>query len=310
MEVREVWQLKKNEKRNLGSKREWQKRKILILFLTVPMLFLLYFTVYPIATMLFYSFTDWKGSVTPYEFVGIYNYKNIFTTESYRNVFVTAGYYLLAGVLQQFVSLFLAVLMSRRFRGDGFFKGLIFFPFIMNGVAVAMTFRMFYQIDGGLDTLMNALGLSEYIKVWISNPKTCNFALAFIFLWKNVGYSFLIYLGTMQSIPSEYYDAAAIDGAGAWAKFKAITYPNIKMIVGLMVTFSIVNSISVFDIPYVLTNGKNGTNSFSTTLIETAFSYSKYGQACAMAICMLVIAGIVMVFKNIAFKEENENAYN
>ncbi len=273
------------------------------------MLFLLYFTVYPIITMFYYSFTDWKGSVSPYDFVGIYNYKNIFTTESYRNVFVTAGYYLLAGLLQQVISLFLAVLMNKKLRGSGFFKGVIFFPFIMNGVAVAMAFRMFYQIGGGLDTLMNFAGLGDYIKVWIGDPKTCNFALAFIFLWKNVGYSFLIYLGTMQSISSEYYDVAAIDGAGAWAMFKAITYPNIKMIVGLMATFSIVNSISVFDIPYVLTNGKNGTNSFSTTLIETAFSYNKYGQACAMAICMLLIAAIVMVFKNIVFKEENENTY-
>ena len=299
----------KQEKGKLGSKRKWQKRKILILFLTIPMLFLLYFTVYPIITMFYYSFTDWKGSVSPYDFVGVCNYKNIFTTESYRNVFVTAGYYLLAGLLQQVLSLFLAVIMNKKLRGSGFFKGIIFFPFIMNGVAVAMAFRMFYQIGGGLDTLMNVAGFGDYIKVWISDPKTCNFALAFIFLWKNVGYSFLIYLGTMQSISSEYYDAAAIDGAGTWAMFKAITYPNIKMIVGLMATFSIVNSISVFDIPYVLTNGKNGTNSFSTTLIETAFSYNKYGQACAMAICMLVIAAVVMVFKNIVFKEENENTY-
>lgn len=299
----------KQEKGKLGSKRKWQKKKILILFLTIPMLFLLYFTVYPIITMFYYSFTDWKGSVSPYDFVGVYNYKNIFTTESYRNVFVTAGYYLLAGLLQQVLSLFLAVIMNKKLRGSGFFKGIIFFPFIMNGVAVAMAFRMFYQIGGGLDTLMNVAGFGDYIKVWISDPKTCNFALAFIFLWKNVGYSFLIYLGTMQSISSEYYDAAAIDGAGTWAMFKAITYPNIKMIVGLMATFSIVNSISVFDIPYVLTNGKNGTNSFSTTLIETAFSYNKYGQACAMAICMLVIAAVVMVFKNIVFKEENENTY-
>ncbi len=305
----EVQQLAKQEKGKLGSKRKWQKRKILILFLTIPMLFLLYFTVYPIITMFYYSFTDWKGSVSPYDFVGVYNYKNIFTTESYRNVFVTAGYYLLAGLLQQVLSLFLAVIMNKKLRGSGFFKGIIFFPFIMNGVAVAMAFRMFYQIGGGLDTLMNVAGFGDYIKVWISDPKTCNFALAFIFLWKNVGYSFLIYLGTMQSISSEYYDAAAIDGAGTWAMFKAITYPNIKMIVGLMATFSIVNSISVFDIPYVLTNGKNGTNSFSTTLIETAFSYNKYGQACAMAICMLVIAAVVMVFKNIVFKEENENTY-
>ncbi len=214
-----------------------------------------------------------------------------------------------AGLIQQVISLFLAVVMNKKIRGSGIFKGIIFFPFIMNGVAVAMVFRMFYQVNGGLDTLMNIMGMQDYIKIWIGNPKTCNYALALVYLWKNVGYSFLIYLGTMQSVPAEYYDAASIDGAGMWAQFKAITFPNIKMIVGLMATLSIVNSIAIFDIPYVLTNGKNGSNTFSTTLIETAFTYNKYGQACAMAICVLAIAGVVMVFKNIVFKEETENSY-
>jgi multiple sugar transport system permease protein len=265
----------------------------------------MYFTVYPIAAMFAYSFTDWKGSVTPYNFVGIVNYIKVFTTETYQNVFKTAVYYLGAGIIQQIFSLFLAVLLCKKIRGGGFFKGIIFFPFIMNGVAVALTFRMFYQVGGGFDVLLSALGLGDLIKVWISNPKTVNFALCFIFLWKNIGYSFLIYLGTMQSISREYYEAAEIDGAGVWAQFKAITYPNIKMIVGLMATFSIINSISIFDIPYVLTSGENGTNTFSTTLITTAFQYSKYGEACAMAIVMLVIAGIVMIFKNLVFKEED-----
>ena len=76
-----------------------------------------------------------------------------------------------------------------------------------------------------------------------------------------------------------------------------------------MMTLSIVGSISVFDIPYVLTNGKNGTNSFATTLVESAFTYSRYGLACAMAIIMLLIAALVMVFKTIFFREENDNVY-
>ncbi len=297
-----------NQKK-LGKKREQQKRRTIVLFLIIPLFFLLYFTIYPIAKMLFYSLTDWKGSASPYQFVGFSNYLNIFATESYRNVFFTGSYYLGAGLIQQVISLFLAVVMNKKIQGSGIFKGIIFFPFIMNGVAVAMVFRMFYQVNGGLDTLMNIMGMQDYIKIWIGNPKTCNYALALVYLWKNVGYSFLIYLGTMQSIPAEYYDAASIDGAGMWAQFTAITFPNIKMIVGLMATLSIVNSIAIFDIPYVLTNGKNGSNTFSTTLIETAFTYNKYGQACAMAICVLAIAGVVMVFKNIVFKEENENSY-
>ncbi|MDE6388225.1 MAG: sugar ABC transporter permease [Lachnospiraceae bacterium] len=294
----------------LAAKRQREKNKIIIAFLIVPLLFLLYFTVYPVVTMLLYSFTDWKGSATPFSVLGVKNYVEIFTTDTYRNIFKTASYYLVAGIVQQLISLFLAVIMGKALRGSGIFKGFIFFPFIMNGVAVSMVFRMFYQIGGGLDVLLKAIGMEQCIRVWMTNPVTSNICLAFIYLWKNVGYSFLIYLGTMQSVPGEYYDAAAIDGAGMWMQFKEITFPAIKMIIGMMVTLSIVGSISVFDIPYVLTNGKNSTNSFATTLVETAFTYSRYGLACAMAIIMLLLAAIVMVFKNMVFKEENDNGYN
>lgn len=299
------------EKMNrLAAKKRKEKGKIIVAFLIVPLLFLGYFTVYPVVTMLLYSFTDWKGSATPFQFLGFKNYVEIFTTDTYRNIFKTAAYYLLAGILQQLISLFLAVIMNKKLRGSSIFKGFIFFPFIMNGVAVSMVFRMFYQIGGGFDVLLNAVGLEKCIRVWMTNPHTSNICLAFIYLWKNIGYSFLIYLGTMQSVSGEYYDAASIDGAGTWMQFKEITYPAIKMIIGMMVTLSIVGSISVFDIPYVLTNGKNGTNSFATTLVETAFTYSRYGLACAMAIIMLLIAGAVMIFKNLVFKEENDNGYS
>ena len=163
--------------------------------------------------MLFYSFTDWKGSITKTNFVGFSNYIEIFTKDNYRNVFITAFYYLCAGLLQQIIALFLSILLQKKIKGSGFFKAVIFFPFIMNGVAVSLTFRMLYQVGGGLDQLLNSVGLGSLVRVWITNPKTVNFALAWIYLWKNVGYSFLIYLGTMQSVDNDYYDAAAIDGA-------------------------------------------------------------------------------------------------
>ncbi|MGN1142425.1 MAG: carbohydrate ABC transporter permease [Oliverpabstia sp.] len=290
------------KKKELKYNRE--RRRIIICFLIVPLAFLVYFTIYPVAMMFVYSFTNWKGSSTPYDFLGIKNYITIFTDDTYRTVFKTTAMYLAAGILQQIISLFLAVIMSENIRFGKLFKGIIFFPFIMNGVAVALAFRIFYQESGGLDTLLNFLHLGNYIQNWISNPKTVNFALCFIFLWKNIGYSFLIYLGTMQSVDRELYEAAAIDGAGAWKKFTAITFPNIKMIVGLMGTMSIINSITVFDVPYVLTSGQNGTSTFATKLVDTAFKYGQYGEACAMAIIMLAIAGVVMVFKNIFFKEE------
>lgn len=288
-----------------GLKYMREQKRLIVAFLFVPLVFLIFFTIYPICMMVFYSFTNWKGSSTPFEILGLANYVTVFTTKGYQEVFRTTVMYLIAGILQQLVSLFLAAVMNEKLKFGGFFKGVIFFPFIMNGVAVALAFRIFYQADGGLDTLLTWLHLENYIQSWISNPSTVNIALCFIFLWKNVGYSFLIYLGTMQSVDHELYEAAAIDGAGSWKKFTAITFPNIKLIVGLMGTMSIINSITVFDVPYVLTSGQNGTATFATKLVDTAFKYGQYGEACAMAIVMLGIAAVVMVVKNIFFKEES-----
>ncbi|MDD3411508.1 MAG: sugar ABC transporter permease, partial [Eubacteriales bacterium] len=199
-----------------------------------------------------------------------------------------------------------AEMLSRPVLGGKVFRGIIFFPFIMNGVAVALIFRMFFTPSGGMDVMLSALGLQSLSRLWITNSATVNYVLSFIFVWKNIGYSFLIYLGVLQSVPHDYYEAATIDGANVWQQFKAITMPSIKPMIGLMGTLTIINSISVYDIPYVLTKGNNGTHTFVTLLTITAFKNNRYGQACAMAILILIIAMLVMLAKTTFFKEEQD----
>lgn len=274
-------------------------------FLALPLFLLVLFTFYPIAVMLVNSFTEWNGLSRPEKFVGFDNYIRIFTTEKYRMVFNNVIYYLAAGLLQQILALYFAALLSRKIRGGGFFKGVIFFPFIMNTVAVTFIFQMFFEINGGLDSILALLGRTEPGIKWIADPQMVKFTLAFIYLWKNIGYSFVIYLGSMQSIPGDYYEAAAIDGANSLQSFFAITFPGMKSIIGLLTTFAIVGSVAVFDIPYILTRGTNGTNTFTTTLIETAFQYNLYGVACAMAVLLMVFVAFVMLLKNLVFKEED-----
>lgn len=278
---------------------------LIILFLFIPLALLALLTIYPIASMLVYSFTDWGGISAPEHFVGLDNYIKIFTSEQYRNVFRTTVYYLAAGFIQQVVALFLATILSKKLRGSGFFKGIIFFPFIMNGVAVTLIFQMFFEVNGGFDSILSMVGLEAFSHRWIAEASIVNITLAFIYLWKNIGYSFLIYLGSMQSVGHELYEAAEIDGANSWVQFKSITFPNIKMIIGLLSTFAVVNSVAVFDIPFILTKGQNGTNTFTTTLVDTAFKYNMYGEASAMAILLLLIVAVVLILKNLIFREED-----
>lgn len=290
----------------MGSLKRYKREKsiLIVSFLAIPLFLLLLFTFYPIAVMLFNSFTQWNGLSSPEGFVGFDNYIRIFTTEKYRMVFNNVVYYLFAGLIQQILALYFATLLSKRIWGGSFFKGVIFFPFIMNTVAVTFIFQMFFEINGGFDSIMASMGVASGLK-WIADPKLVKFTLAFIYLWKNIGYSFVIYLGSMQSIPSDYYEAASIDGANAWQAFWAITFPGMKSIIGLLTTFAIVGSVAVFDIPYILTRGTNGTNTFTTTLIETAFQYNLYGVACAMAVLLMIFVAVVMLFKNRVFKEED-----
>lgn len=283
------------------------KRESVILitaFLILPLMILIFFTFYPIGVMFINSFTNWNGLSRPSEFVGLDNYIRIFSTPKYANVFKTTIYYLLAGLFQQIVALFLASILSNKIKLGGFFKGVVFFPFIMNTVAVTFIFQMFFEIDGSFDLILTFLNMKESINKWIADPKMVNITLSFIYLWKNIGYSFVIYLGSMQSVPKMLYEAALIDGANAWQSFWYITVPSIKMIIGLLTTFAIVGSVAVFDIPYILTKGQNGTNTFTTTLIETAFQFNLYSVSCAMAILLIVFIALVMILKNIVFKED------
>lgn len=289
-----------------AQRNKHQKNLTILFFLIIPLFYLLYLAVYPVTMMLYYSFTDWKGSATPFEFVGLNNYIRVFTTQEYSVIFTTATYYLLAGIIQQALSLFCAELLSRPLYGQKIFRGILFFPFIMNGVAVALIFRMFFTPKGSFDVLLSWLGLKEHIQLWVTNKQTVHYVLAFIYIWKNIGYSFLIYLGVLQSLPREYYEAATIDGAGAWAQFRAITLPGIKPMIGLMATVTIINSIAVYDVPYVLTKGNNGTHTFVTLLTVTAFRNNRYGQACAMAIIVLLLAVFIMMLKTKLLKEEND----
>ncbi len=285
-------------------RKETSKRLTICVFLFIPLFLLVYIAGYPVLMMLVYSFTNWKGTLSAFQFVGIDNFVRIFTSKEYSVVFTTAIFYFCAGIIQQLLSLLFAEILSRPVLGGRVFRGFIFFPFIMNGVAVALIFRMFFTPAGSFDALLQATGNMPWIRLWITNRDTVNYVLAFIFIWKNLGYSFLIYLGVLQSVSHEYYEAATIDGANVWMQFKAITFPSIKPMIGLMGTLTIINSIGVYDIPYVLTKGNNGTHTFVTLLTVTAFKNNRFGQACAMAILILAMAMIAMLLKSLFFKEE------
>ncbi len=281
-----------------------QRRIIIVAFSTVPLLLLLVFSYLPVMKMFQYSVTNWNGFSNQSEFVGLENYKTIFTNPEYFSVFKVSLYYFFATFVQMGLALYFATILSFKVKFKNFFKGVIFFPYLLNGVAIGFIFLYFFRPDGTLDTLLNLVGLGQYAQLWLGNPDIINISLAGTSVWRYMGFNFIIFLGAIQSISGEIYEAAEIDGANRWHQFRYIILPSIKRIVELNVILAISGAISVFEIPYIMTGGSNGSNTFVIQTVDTAFKYSKVGMASAMAVVLLIIVVIVTIIQKKVFGDK------
>ncbi|MBW7473790.1 sugar ABC transporter permease [Paenibacillus oenotherae] len=281
-----------------------QRRLIIFAFSLIPVTLLFTFAYLPVFNMFKYSFTDWNGYSKSYDYVGFENYKTIFTDSKYFSVFKVSLYYFAGSFVQMGLALYFATILSTSVRFKNFFKGVMFFPYLLNGVAIGFIFLFFFRPDGTLDTLLQSVGLGAYTQGWLLNPHIINISLAGASLWRYMGFNFIIFLGAISSIGKDVYEAAEIDGANRWHQFRHIILPSIKSIVQLNLILAISGAISAFDIPYIMTGGSNGSNTFVIQTVTTAFKYNKLGLASAMAVVLLFIVVIVTFLQRLFIKEE------
>lgn len=258
------------------------------LFLAAPLALLIAFTYAPVANMLAYSFTDWDGVSPELSYIGADNYVEIFTRPELFQVFFVSGYYLAASAVQIVVALYFATVLSFNIRFRNLFKGLLFFPYLINGVAIGFVFLYFFQDGGTLDSVLALFG-HESDRAWLSTSTSANVSLASVSVWRYMGLNFVLFLGAIQSIPGELYEAAELDGANRWHQFRYIIAPGIRPVLSLSVILSISGSLSVFEIPYIMTGGATGTETFVIQTVKLAFQFNKTGLASAAAVVLLLI---------------------
>ncbi|MEU4656167.1 sugar ABC transporter permease [Streptomyces sp. NPDC023723] len=258
------------------------------LFLLAPLTLLIVFTYAPIANMIAYSFTDWDGVSPELHFTGAGNYTEIFTREDLFRVFFVSGYYLAASVLQITAALYFATVLSFNIRFRNFFKGVLFFPYLINGVAIGFVFLYFFQDGGTLDSVLSLFGY-DGDRAWLGTSTSANVSLAGVSVWRYTGLNFVLFLGAIQSIPGELYEAAELDGANRWQQFRYIIAPSIRPVIGLTVILSVSGSLAVFEIPYIMTGGATGTETFVIQTVKLAFQFNKTGLASAAAVVLLLI---------------------
>lgn len=280
-----------------------QQKIVAFLFLLVPVALTIVFGYLPFVSMIEYSFMRWDG-MGEKEFIGFKNYVDALTRPENYRVFKVALYYLVASVVQIALALFFATILSFNLKGKSFFKGVLFFPYLINGVAIGLIFLYFFRDTGTLNTFLKFLGFKGDT-LWLTDPKIVNWSIAFTSVWRYMGYNMIMFLGAIQSIPSEIYEAAELDGANYWDVFWHIILKTIMPIVKLMVILSITGSLSAFETPYIMTGGGNGSETFVIRTVDTAFKYNKIGLASAMAIILTIIVLVVTAIQEKYFKVED-----
>lgn len=280
-----------------------QQKVVAFLFLLVPVALTIVFGYLPFVSMVEYSFMRWDG-MGEKEFIGFKNYVDALTRPENYRVFKVALYYLVASVVQIALALFFATILSFNLKGKSFFKGVLFFPYLINGVAIGLIFLYFFRDTGTLNTFLKFLGFKGET-LWLTDPKIVNWSIAFTSVWRYMGYNMIMFLGAIQSIPSEIYEAAELDGANYWDVFWHIILKTIMPIVKLMVILSITGSLSAFETPYIMTGGGNGSETFVIRTVDTAFKYNKIGLASAMAIILTIIVLVVTAIQEKYFKVED-----
>lgn len=285
-----------------------QQKIIVTAFIIIPITLLFMFTYLPFGEMIGYSFFKMKYVGTR-EFIGLQNYKDLFTRKDIFNALKLSLYYMGGSLIQLVLALLLATMLSFKTRFGNLFKGILFFPYLINGIAIGFIFKFFFTHGFVLDTVLGWLGIPlESMPYWLRTQGLNNVSLVGTSIWRYCGQNMVLFIGAIMSVDPELYEAAEIDGATKMQQFNHIILPSIKTIISLNVILSITGSLSAFEPPFVITKGANGTATYFIIMNDVAHVSYKVGLASAMAVFLLLLIFIVTILQKVLFKYLFRNA--
>lgn len=281
------------------------------LFLLPALAFMATFTIYPLFTVGYLSFTEYD-ILQPPVFIGFDNYIELFQDDvfwiSLRNSFI----YLLVTPVIIALAIALAIVVNRRLRAIGVFRALYYIPVITGSVAIGIAWQFLFDGSGGpINGLLVALGLVERPIVFLTEPRfTLPIAMAMT-TWMGVGYYMVVFLAGLQSISEDLYDAARIDGCNNLQKHFYVSLPGLRPSIVFVAVISSLSALKVFDEIYVLTNGTGGILNSGVTMVfylwKQAFKLQNVGYASAIAVVLLAIT-LAFSIANVRLLERREDA--
>jgi multiple sugar transport system permease protein len=283
------------------------------LFLAPYLVLFVVFVVGPAVFGLWMSLHDWDFQLPGKPFVGLQNYKDLFdplstTAEPFWHGMRATGIFTVASVpFLVVLPLCLAVLLNREFPGRTFFRAVYFAPYVLGVAVVGLMFR--YILDTNLGIVNAFLGLFGVPELgWTNDQPWAWISLVGMTVWWTIGFNAVIYLAGLQDIPTEQYEAAEIDGAGGWQRFRNVTLPGLRPVSVFVVTITILASANMFGQSLLVTQGAPGdsTRTAIMVIVDTGFEQYRMGQAAAMSYLLAFALVIVSLLNFAVLRERSE----
>jgi len=250
----------------------------------------LLFNLYPMMLGLYLSFTSWD-ILRPPTFIGLRNWVDLLSDDLLLRALLQTLYYAVASVAGATVlSLALALLLNQRLKTIGFYRTFFFLPAVTSLVAIAMVWRWIYNTEFGvLNAFLGSLGINPVN--WLGDPVLAMPAVILMSIWRSAGFNTVLFLAGLQGVPQEYYEAAEIDGASRWDRFRHVTLPLVSPTTFFVVVNGLIGSWQVFDQVYILTRGGPQLSTITVVYLiySNGFEWYKTGYASAMAYGLFLI---------------------
>lgn len=282
-------------------------------FLSPALVLFLLLVLTPIVVAAYSSFFTWNGFGVPTTFVGLDNFHRLLVDQIFVGDLRRALLLVVLSLgIQIPVSMALAMLLNQPLRGRRLYRMLFFAPYVLSEVVTAVLYTMVFSPNAGLaDHVTRLLGLGDLGATWLADPDTVMYSLFLVISWKYFGFHTILYLAGRQGIPPELHDAAAIDGAGPWQAFRHITLPLLGPTIRISVFLSILGTIQLFDMVWVLTGGGpiRSSETLAVTMFQEGFKRFHVGYASAISMVIFLISLVFgLLYQRFVLRRDLEGA--
>lgn len=280
---------------------------LILVFVFVPFVVEAVWVFWPALQGFWLALTKWDGLSAP-TFVGLGNFREMLSDPIFGTALKnTAIWLVLFGGLSVLGGFGMALLLQRERRGVGIYRAALFTPVVFSLVVTALIWRVFYQPDGLVDSILRTIGLGELIRPWLADPDTALYAVIVPALWRQIGYVMVLYLAGLKAVDPALYEAARVDGANAWQRTLYVTIPQLKGVNSVVLSVIVIDSLRSFDIVWSMTKGGpyHSSELLSTYMYSTAFQSTQLGYASALAVVIFLLAlAVILGYLIRAFREE------